>query len=66
MTSQMDNILEYQRLLNVHQEALRGKDTEAIDHAAHEMATFLRLNGQGRLAKWFASRAARQAAREGR
>lgn len=46
-------IAEAQRLTNAVINANEGTDRE---FAEHELATFLRLNAQGRLAEWFASR----------
>lgn len=57
-----DFIREMQRLLAQQTEALRSKDVDAIDHAASEMALFLRYNHTGRLAEYFALRAARRPA----
>ena len=46
-------ISEAQRLTTAVLEAKPGSDRE---FAEHELSTFLRLNAQGRLAEWFASR----------
>jgi hypothetical protein len=52
---QSDFIAEAQRLTNAVINAADGSDRE---FAEHELAMFLRLNAQGRLAEWFASRPA--------
>lgn len=49
-------VVELQRLVNVHRDALRVKDQAAIEDAAHNLKTYLYLNGSGRLAEWFNSR----------
>jgi hypothetical protein len=52
----LDAVREYQRLIAAQAAAIRSKDPDAIEQAAHEMTLFLRYSGQGRLAEYFASR----------
>lgn len=49
-------VQELQRLVEIHRAAIRANDIPAMDDAAHDLKTFLYLNGSGRLAEWFASR----------
>lgn len=58
--SHSDFIREMQRLHDAQRAAIQSRDVEAIEHAAHEMTVFLRLNAQGRVADWFASRSTRE------
>lgn len=49
--TQIDYLLEWKRLLEAITAA--KDDPEARDLAEHDLAMFLRLNAQGRLAEWF-------------
>lgn len=55
---QSDFVRELQRLIDTQRAAIRAKDVEAIDLAAHDVALFLRLHRLGRLQEWFDHKAA--------
>jgi hypothetical protein len=56
--SHPDMIAAFKQLLDAQQRAHAARDAEAVEGADHDLQHFLRMMNSGRIAEWFASRAA--------